>query len=162
MGKANVQVRNFRTKVIDVPLTNATSANYVAGDVFVETQEIDLGGSASFPTRGTINNFTLIDKNDLGKQCDVIFLSSNVSVGSADGAVGLSAANSANVLGIVDTGTGYVDLINSKVVKPSAFAPIHFDLTDNKLYVAVVAREAIDNSGGSANFLVLRLGLTIE
>jgi hypothetical protein len=162
MSKPNVQIRNFRTKVLDVTLTNATSANYATGDVLVETQEIDLGGSSSFPTRGTINNFTLIDKNDIGTQCDVLFLSSNVSIGSADGAVSLSAANAAHVLGRVDTGSTYVDLINSKIVTPSAFSPIPFDLSDNKLYVGVVARGAHNNSGGSANFLILRLGLTIE
>jgi len=161
MSRPNTNVANFRTKVIDVTLTNATSANYASGDVLVETQEIDLGGDSS-PTRGTINTFILIDKNDIGAQCDVIFLSSNVSIGSADGAVSLTAANAANVLGRVDTGATFVDLINSKTVNPSAFSPIPFDLSDNKLYVGVVARAAYDNSGGSADFIVLRLGLTIE
>ena len=162
MSKPNVQIRNFRTKVIDVTLTNATSANYATGDVLVETQEIDLGGDSNYPPRGTLNTFTLIDKNDIGPQCDVLFLSSNVSIGSADGAVGLSAANSAHLLGRVDTGATWVDLINTKTGNPSAFAPIPFDLSDNKLYVGVVTRAAYNNSGGAANFLILRLGLTIE
>ena len=155
---------NFRTKVVDVTLTNATSANYADGDVLVETQEISLGegGSATRPLRGTINTFTLIDKNDIGPQCDILFLSSNVSIGSADGAVGLSAANAENLLARVDTGETWVDLINTKVVTPSAFTPIPFELSGDSLYVGVVARAAYNNSGGSANFLVLRLGLTIE
>tara|TARA_R100000808_G_scaffold18757_1_gene41025 strand:+ start:18 stop:506 length:489 start_codon:yes stop_codon:yes gene_type:complete len=155
---------NFRTKVVDVTLTNAT-ANYAVGDVLVETQEISLGegGSATRPLRGTINNLMLIDKNDIGPQCDILFLSSNVSIGSADGAVSLSAANSENLLGRVDTGATWVDLINTKVVTPSAFSPIPFELSGDSLYVGVVARAAYDtSSSGTADFLVLRLGLTIE
>ena len=154
---------NFRTKVLDYTPTLDTNA-YAQNDILFDFEALTLGegGSSSSPVKGTINTFVLLDKDDNGNQITVFFSDdSSADLGTFNGAVGITDAHAATILGYVDTGATYEDMIASKIVRPSAFTPIPFVSTDDKLYVAGVLRGSATPTHTAAG-ITMRIGLTIE
>jgi hypothetical protein len=157
MGSATIY--NFRSVVVDVTPVLTTGA-YAQNDVLFDFTDVDLGQGS--PVRGTINAFTLLDKDDNGNQVSVFVSdSATASLGTVNSAVTITDADAATILGYVDTGETYEDLIASKIVRPSAFAPIGFNSSTGSIYVGGVLRGAVTPTH-TASGIVIRLYLTIE
>ena len=157
MGSATIY--NFRSVVVDVTPVLSTGA-YAQNDVLFDFTDVDLGQGS--PVRGTINAFTLLDKDDNGNQVSVFVSdSSTASLGTVNSAVTITDADAATIVGYVDTGETYEDLIASKIVRPSAFAPIGFNSSTGSIYVGGVLRGAVTPTH-TASGIVIRLYLTIE
>ncbi len=95
--------------MISVTLSLDTNA-YAAGDVLAATQEVSnyvaIAGSKSW-----LQSVTVIDADDQKAAMDLVFLSSNVALGTENAAPTISDANAAYVLGIVRVAIGdYIDL----------------------------------------------------
>ena len=157
MGSATIY--NFRSVVVDVTPVLSTGA-YAQNDVLFDFTDVDLGQGS--PVRGTINAFTLLDKDDNGNQVSVFVSdSATASLGTVNSAVTITDADAATIVGYVDTGDTYEDLIASKIVRPSAFAPIGFNSSTGSIYVGGVLRGAVTPTH-TASGIVIRLYLTIE
>ena len=157
MGSATIY--NFRSVVVDVTPVLSTGA-YAQNDVLFDFTDVDLGQGS--PVRGTINAFTLLDKDDNGNQVSVFVSdSATASLGTVNSAVTITDADAATIVGYVDTGETYEDLIASKIVRPSAFAPIGFNSSTGSIYVGGVLRGAVTPTH-TASGIVIRLYLTIE
>ena len=159
MGLSSFNILNFRSVVVDVTPVLSTGA-YAQNDVLFDFTDVDLGQGS--PVRGTINAFTLLDKDDNGNQVSVFVSdSSTASLGTVNSAVTITDADAATILGYVDTGETYEDLIASKIVRPSAFAPIGFNSSTGSIYLGGVLRGAVTPTH-TATGIVIRLYLTIE
>ena len=144
---------------MDVTPTLDTNA-YAQNDVLFNFTAVDLGQGS--PVRGTLNAFTFLDKDDNGNQVSVFISdSSSASLGTVNSAVSITDADAASILGYVDTGATYEDLIASKIIRPSAFSPIGFDSSTGSIYVGGVLRGSATPTH-TASGIVLRLYLTIE
>lgn len=98
-----------------VTLSLDTSA-YTAADVLADTQVITdavrhPGGSCK------LISLTVLDKDDqTAAAMDLYFLDSNVSLGTENGAIAITDADAASILGVVPIASGdFKDLINSKL-----------------------------------------------
>ena len=160
---ATQRINNFMTLVLDHTPTCDTSA-YAQNDVLFNFEAVSLnaGASEARPISGTINNLILTDKYDNGNQITLFFSdSSAASLGTVNSAVSITDAHAATILGYVDTGATYEDMINNKVLRPSAFAPIPFVSTADKIYVGGVLRGSATPTHSAAG-ITLRIGVTIE
>ena len=160
---ATQRITNFITLVLDHTPTLDTNA-YAQNDILFDFEALTLnaGASEARPVRGTINNFALLDKDDNGGQITVFFGDdSTASLGTVNSAVSITDAHAATILGYVDSGATYEDMIGCKVIRPSAFAPIPFVSTDDKIYVGGVLRGATTPTH-SASGITMRIGVTIE
>jgi hypothetical protein len=160
---ATQRITNFMTLTLSHTPTLDTSA-YAQNDVLFDFEALTLGagGSQARPVRGTINNFILLDKDDNGNQITVFFSDdSDATLGTFNGAVGITDAHAATILGQVDTGATYEDLVGCKSITPSAFSPIPFESTDDKLYVGGVLRGSATPTHTAAG-ITIRIGITIE
>jgi len=164
MGLGASNVANFRTKLVDVDvaLTEAACAqNYVLSNFQSIDVVSDVGAASSI--NGTINSIIIIDKDDHGIQLDVLFSDKQTAptLGTNNAAVSISDGDADTLIGRVDSGATYVDLINNKMVVPAPFTPIPFSTANGKLYVGAVNRGASTTWTAAAG-ITLRLGLTIE
>ena len=161
MSRTSTKIRNFSTEVIDVDVA-LTEAEAATADVVSDFQSFEIN-SLSEGANGTINNIMVIDKDDHGIQLDIIFSDKQTlpALGDNNDVVDILDADADTIIGRVDTGATYVDLVTSKVVVPSAFSPIPFSTANGKLYVGVINRGAATTWTAAAG-ITLRLGLTIE
>ena len=161
MSRQSIKLRNFATLAIDVDVA-LTEAEAATADVVSDFQSFEVN-DRSEPVQGTINTFTLIDKDDKGIQLDVLFSDKQSApvLGTNNDVVAISDADADTIIGRVDTGATYVDLVASQTVTPSAFAPIPFSTANGKLYVGVINRGAA-TTWTDAGGITIRLGLTIE
>ena len=156
---ASSTIYNFRSLIVDVTPTLDTNA-YAQNDVLFNFTAVALG--QGLPVRGSINAFTLLDQDDNGNQISVFVSdSASASLGTINGAVSITDADAATILGYVDTGDTYEDLIASKIIRPSAFSPIGFESSTGSIYVGGVLRGSATPTH-TASGIVLRLYLTIE
>ena len=152
-------IYNFRSVAVDFTPTLDTNA-YAQNDILFDLQAAALGQGDR--VKGTINGFTLIDKDDQGNQLTLVISdSSTASLGTVNSAVTISDADAATILGYVDTGETYEDFVNSKLVKPSAFTPIPFSSDNGSIYVGAILRGAATPTH-TASGITIRLHLTIE
>lgn len=161
MSRTSTKVRNFATKVIDVDVA-LTEAEAATADVVSDFQTFDVNDTSE-PAIGTINYIMVIDKDDKGILLDILFSDKQSApvLGTNNDVVAISDADADTLIGRVSSGETYVDLVASKVVAPSAFAPIPFTTANGTLYVGVVNRGAA-TTWTDAGGITLRLGLTIE
>ena len=124
----------------ELDLTLDTDA-YADGDVLAATQEIEdvmgVNGGA-----GMIQSVLVHDFSDQAQALDLIFLRSNVSIGTENAAVSVSDANALEVVGVVEVSEDdYVDLANSQVAhKENLGIAFQCAADDKSLYVAAVSR----------------------
>lgn len=159
MGASTIY--NFRSVVVDFTPTLDTSA-YAQNDVLFDFQEVALGQGNG--AKGTINGFTLLDKDDQGNQITLAFSdSSTASLGTVNTAVSISDADAATILSYIDTGATYEDLVGSQIVKPSAITPIPFKCASDSgsIYLGAILRGAATPTH-TASGMTIRLHLTIE
>ena len=99
-----------------IPVTFVSDTSILAdGDVICATAEIpnavELSGGACLLT-----DIILYDEDDQGIALDVVFLASNVSLGTVNGAPNISDANSREIIGIKRIATtDYLDLGGTRV-----------------------------------------------
>ena len=160
---ATQRITNFITLVLDHTPTLDTNA-YAQNDILFDFEALTLnaGASEARPVRGTINNFALLDKDDNGNQITVFFSdSSSADLGTFNAGITITDAHAATILGYVDTGATYEDMIGCKVIRPAAFAPIPFVSTDDKIYVGGALRGSATPTHTAAG-ITMRIGITIE
>lgn len=152
-------IYNFRSVAVDFVPTLDTNA-YAQNDILFDLQEAALGQGDR--VKGTINGFTLVDKDDQGSQLTLVFSdSSTASLGTVNTAPSPTDADAATILGYVDTGETYEDLVNSQIVKPAAFTPIPFRTENGSIYIGAILRGAVTPTHTASGFTI-RLHLTIE
>lgn len=128
------------SKVLDLTLTLDTNA-YADNDVLADTQEI----SGAFRAAGgtiTLQSITVLDESDQGQALDLVFLDAAVSIGTENGAVGVTDANARSILGRVSIGAGdFYDLVGSRVATLYGIGLVlQAQSTDRSLYVAAISR----------------------
>ncbi len=155
-------IYNFKSHVVDFTPTLDTNP-YAQHDVLFDFQEVTIPAlSSTNPLRGTINNITLLDKDDNGNQITLaISDDSTASLGTANSAISISDADAATILGYIDTGDTYEDLIGSQIVQPSAFSPINFETSNEKLYIGGILRGSATPTH-TASGITIRLHITVE
>ena len=146
--------------MIDVTLT-PTAAACATGDVVADFQSFEVN-DRSKPAIGTINYIILLDKDDKGMQLDILFSDKQTApvLGTENDPVTINDGDAATIIGRVDTGATYVDLILSQIVVPAAFTPIPFSTANGSLYVGAVNRGAVQT--WSVAGITMRIGLTME
>lgn len=143
--------------VVDVTLSLDTNA-YVSGDVLAATQEVASAVRAN-GGKALLTSLTVLDKDDQAGAFEVVFLRSNVPLGTENDAVGISDANAAEVLGIVAVAAAnYFDLGGCQVAQPAITAPIVLEAAaaSTSIFIGAVSR---DTKTYTAAGLVLKLGL---
>lgn len=101
-------------RILEVTLSLDTLI-YASGDVLADTQEIQnafaIDGGA-----GIITSVVLLDKDDQAQDLDLVFLKTNVSLGTENAAFSITDANADEIYGIVSVvAADYVDLVNSQL-----------------------------------------------
>lgn len=126
--------------LIDLTLSLDTSI-YASGDVLADTQELanavpTLGGHAEI--RSIIAN----DKDDQGQAMDIVFLRSNVSIGTENAAVSVSDTNADEILGVISIASGdWVDLGGCRVAtKGNLGFVVTAAAASQSIYVAAISR----------------------
>ena len=100
--------------VIDLTLSLDTGGAYADGDVLFAAQELANAVRSSGGT-GVIQSIQIVDQDDQGQAMDIVISDSTITLGTENGAVSISDADAAKILGIVEiTGSDYVDLVNSQ------------------------------------------------
>lgn len=151
----NVPVVGAQSAVLDVTLTLDTSA-YASGDLIAETQEV--ANAVTF-TGGTavLQSLTITDEDDQGVALYVVFLKTNVTMGSENSAPSISDANSREILGWVPVATtDYLDVGGAKIACVKNLGLVLQAATGaTSVYVAVV------NSTGTPTYTASGLKLKI-
>lgn len=144
--------------VKDLTLSLDTNA-YAEGDVLADRQEITnvLPGGVDC---GVIQSVTLLDEDDNGRAIELIFLDSDVTIGTENSAVSITDANARKIVGRLNiAATDYSDLINSQFAQIRNVG-IQFQLASGStsLWVAAVYR---DETGDTYTAAGIRLKLGI-
>lgn len=142
--------------VIEVTLSLDTSA-YADGDVLADTQEVASAVRVAAGT-GVIHSLVVLDKDDQAQALDVVFLKTNVSIGTENSAVSVSDTNADEILGVVEVATDdYVDLTNSQIVtKTSVGIVIEAASGATSIFVAAISR---GTGTYSASGITLKIGI---
>ena len=142
--------------LIEVTLSLDT-AIYADGDVLAATQEVTGVWRANYNT-GLLRSIVLLDKDDQGVALDLVFLRSNVALGTENNAPNISDTNASEVLGIVNIATGdYVDLGGARVATKLLAAPLALESTTTSLWIAAITRGGTPTY--SAAGIVVKLGI---
>lgn len=114
---------------------------YASGDVLADTQAI-AGAVRTDGGSAILRSLSLVDKDDnAAAGIDLVFLGSNVSLGTENAAPSISDANADSVLGIVSVASG--DFIDLGGVKVATVKSIGLQLTPasgTTVYVAAITR----------------------
>lgn len=140
--------------LIEVTPTLDTNA-YASGDVLFDTTAV---ASVFQPNKatGTLWSVVINDKDDQGVALDLVFLRSNVSLGTANAAPSISDANATEVLGIVSVATGdWIDLGGCRVATVKGIN-LPLKSTTTGLWVAAITR---GSPTYTASGLVIKLGI---
>jgi hypothetical protein len=129
---------------------------YADGDVLADTQEV---ASALRTTAGSgvIQSVVVLDKDDQGEALDLVFLKSNVSIGTENSAVSVTDANADEILGVVEVAaTDWVDLVNSQIATMANLSIVLDGPTGTSIWVAAISRGA---GTYTASGITLKIGI---
>jgi hypothetical protein len=139
------------------------TAEYATGDVLADTQEM----ANAVPANGGsawIESVVVIDKDDQGAALDLVFMKTNVSLGTENAAVSISDADAAQILGIVSVAANdFVDLGGVRVATltkgshPKLNVLIEAASDSRSVFVGAIAR---DTATYTASGIVLNIGVT--
>lgn len=145
--------------VFDLTLSLDTAA-YAVGDVLADSQEI----TNFFPVATTavkIASIVVLDEDDQGGAFDILFLDSNVSIGSENAAISVSDANARKIVGHISVvGADYIDLGGSRlatidgrnlIIKAASGA--------TSIYIACLSQ---DTKTYTASGLKLKIGIELH
>jgi hypothetical protein len=144
------------SQVLDLTLTTDTSA-YASGDLIADTQE--LANAVTF-NGGTavVQNIVLLDRADqTAAAIYLVFLKTNVTLGTENSAPSISDDNAGNVLGIVKIeSTDWFDLGGAKVATVRNIGLLVEAAADStSIYVGVI------NDAGTPTFAADSLRLKV-
>lgn len=143
-----------KDNVLELTLSVDT-AIYATGDVLADTQEL----TNFFPVAGqaaSINSVAVLDEDHQGGAFDLVFLKSNVSLGTENLAVSISDANAREILGIVSVVAGdYVDLVGSYLATICPVGLVVKTATAS-VWIAAISRDA---KTYTASGLKLKIGI---
>jgi hypothetical protein len=132
-----------KTGYSEISLTLDTNI-YASGEILSDTIPVYNALDESEGT-GIIHSITLLDKDDQAGALDLVFLRTNVSLGTKNAAMNFSDTIADEILGIVQITTAdYVDLINSQIVTKTNLG-IGFQgelAANNSIFVAAISRDA--------------------
>lgn len=142
-GEAHLGEVGGKSAVKEITLTLDASVGYASGDVLAATQEITDAMRANGGT-GVVHSLVVLDRDDQGVAMDIMFLKTNVSVGTENAAISITDANADEVLGIVEITAGdFVDLVNSQLVtKTNVGLTVGADTGSKSLFLAALSRGA--------------------
>lgn len=141
--------------LITVTLSLDTAA-YADGDVMADSQVVTnavrvAGG------RATLKSVVVVDEDDVGQAFDILFFSSNVSLGTENAAPSITDANARNFLGFVKVAAAdYIDLGGVKVATKTSCELMLEPASGRDIYVATIIRGA---GTYTASGVSLKLGL---
>lgn len=142
--------------LIEVTLSLDTNI-YADGDVLAATQEVAGVFRANY-VRGLLRSVVLLDKDDQGVALDLVFLRSNVALGTENAAPNISDTNAEAVLGIVNVAAAdYVDLGGARVATKILTAPLPLESTTTSLWLAAITRGGTPTH--SAAGIIVKLGM---
>jgi hypothetical protein len=123
-----------------VTLSLDTSA-YASGDVLADTQEI---ADAMFTPGGTgeIQSINVLDKDDQGVEIDLVFLKTNVALGTENAAPAITDTNAAQILGIVNVpAASQIDFGGARLATVKEIdLPVSAASGSKSIFVAAVTR----------------------
>lgn len=152
----NEQPFHTATDIISLTLSLDTDA-YASGDVLAATQE--LASAVRVPAgTGVIQSIRLNDKDDNGGALELVFLQSNVSLGTENSAVSISDANADQILGIVEvTAADYIDVGGAQIAtKTNVGLAIEAASGATSLYIGAISR---DTQTYTASGITLLIGI---
>ena len=145
-------------RYVEATLSLDTSA-YAAGDVLAATQEVPLVCRQGMATE--LTSLVVLDKDDQNQDLDVVFLRSNVAIGTENAAVSVTDENADEILGVVsvDASADNVDLINSRVATKTGLGITLYPSAANtsSIYVGAICRSGTPTY--TAAGITLKLGL---
>ena len=137
-GETHLGEVGAATLVKEITFTLDTNA-YADGDVLAATQEIASAVRVNAGT-GIIQSVIILDKDDQGENLDVVFLKTNVSIGTENAAVSITDANADEIQGIVEVDS-YVDLVGSQLsTNPNLGIGVQADSAATSLFIALISR----------------------
>jgi len=140
----------------EVTLSLNTS-QYASGDVLADTQAITaamhVNGGA-----GVIDSVVVLDKDDQAAALDLVFLQTNVAIGTENSAVSITDTAADEVLGVVEVAAGdFVDLVNNQVAfKGNLGIIVQAPSGVDDLYVAAISR---GTGTYTASGITLKIGM---
>lgn len=147
----------FNNSIVkEVTLTLDTS-QYADGDVLAATQAVT-GAARVNAGQVALQSIVLLDKDDQGVALDLVFLRTNVGIGTENAAVSVTDANADEILGVVEVAAAdYVDLINSQLVtKTNVGILMDAAAATTSLFVAAISR---GTGTYTASGITLKIGL---
>jgi len=155
-GEAHVGEVSGNTDVIDVTLSLNTNI-YASGDVLAATQEV---ASAMRVAAGKalLHSIVLNDKDDQGVELDLVFLQTNVSIGTENSAASVSDADADKILGLVNVASSdWEDLGGCRIAtKTSVGLVLEAGAGSTSIYIAAITRGTPTHT---ASGITLKLGL---
>jgi hypothetical protein len=147
------------SEVIDVTLSLDTAA-YASGDVLAATQEVASAVAAN-GGKAVLHSVTVLDKDDQGQALDLVFLRTNVSLGTENAAVSITDADAEEILGVVQVTAGdFLDFgANRVATMPSVGLVLEAGASSTSLYLAAVSK---GTGTYSASGIVVKLGLAAQ
>ena len=142
--------------VIEITPTLDTNI-YASGDVLFETIEVASAMRVN-GGEGFVQNITVLDKDDQAGDFDLVFLKTNVSIGTANAAVSITDTNAEQILGIIRVYAGnYADLVASQLAtKSNVGLSVEAAAGSTSLFLAGISRAA---KTYTASGLVIKIGL---
>ena len=145
-------------RYVEATLSLDTSA-YATGDVLAATQEVPLVCREGVATE--LTSLILLDKSDQNQDVDILFLRSNVSIGTENSAVSISDDDADEILGSVslDMSADSTDLLTSLVATKTGIGIILSPSTSTtgSIFVAAICRGGTPTY--AADGITLKLGL---
>jgi len=147
------------TDLHDVTLSTDT-AICASGDVLADTQVVSNavlmnGGHA------LLHSITVLDKDDQGQAMDLVFLRSNVSIGTENAAVSVTDTNAAEILGIVPVAASeFYDLGGCRIATLTGVGLVLETASDStSLYIAAISK---GTGTYTASGLIVKLGFASQ
>ena len=139
-GETHVGEVGGNSSVFEVTLSLDTNA-YASGDVLADTQAMTACMRVDAGT-AVVHSITLLDEDDQAQALDLLFLRTNVSIGTENSAVSVTDANAREIMGVVEVAAAdYVDLVGSQIVtKTNVGIVVDAAAGADDLYVAAISR----------------------
>jgi hypothetical protein len=142
--------------VLDLTLSLDTAA-YATGDVLAATQEL----ASAVPSNGghaLLHSIVVTDKDDQGQAMDIVFMRTNVSLGTENAAVSIADNDADEILGIVPVAAAdFIDLGGVRVATiPGIGLTLEAGASSTSIYVGAISRGA---GTYTASGVTVRVGL---
>lgn len=133
-----------RGKYVDVTLGSLETSALADGDVMCSTTEVTGAFSVNDGT-GVIQSIQVLDEDDEGIAFDLVFLSANQSLGTANSAPSISDANARDILGRVRVNASdYIDIGGAKMATLTGIGlGVKSGSGVDDMWVGAIARAAV-------------------